>query len=87
MIFPAAFLFWLKQIEQSLFISFPVYIPETAEMGFNKPYHIGFLIIRFVVYHLKGQLAGRTVALQGALADVQHLAEVEVIQQPIAIGK
>lgn len=49
-------------------------------MFFNKPYNIGFLIIGFVVYHLKGQLAGRTVALQRALADVQHLAEVEVIQ-------
>ena len=56
-------------------------------MFFNKPYDIGFLIIGFVVYHLKGQLAGRTIALQGAFADVQHLAKVEIVQQHIAIGK
>ena len=31
-----------------------IHVPKTAEMFFNKPYNIGFLIIGFVVYHLKG---------------------------------
>lgn len=85
--FSTAFLIWLKQFEQGLFIPFLIHIPKTAEMLFNKPYNIGFLIIGFMVYHLKGQLTGRTVALQSAFTDVEHLAEIEVIQQHIAVGK
>lgn len=70
-----------------LLVSFLIHIPETAEMFFNKPYNIGFFIVGFVIDHLKGQLTGRTVALQSALADVQHLAEIEIVQQHVAIGK
>jgi len=83
--FRRLFFLWLIQTEQGLRLLILIHIAKATEMLFYKPYNIGFLIIGFVVYHLKGQLSGRTIALQGTFADVQHLAEVEVIEQTVAV--
>lgn len=43
-------------------------------------------MIKTNLYHREGQFAKRAVALQGALAHIQHSAQVGVIQQSFTIG-
>ena len=52
-------------------------------MGFNKTNYVRFLIVGLMVDHLERQFPGGTVTLQGAFADIEHLAQVVIIQQPI----
>ena len=40
-----------------------------------------------MVDHLLRQFPGGTVTLQGAFADIEHLAQVVIIQQHITVGQ
>ena len=45
------------------------------------------MIERLVIDHLVGQIPGGTIPLQRAFRDVEHLAQVVIIQQPVAVGQ
>lgn len=63
------------------------HLPECAEMFLYELQYVALLVKCFVVYHLVWQLARSAVPLQRALAHVEQIAQVVVVEHLLSLGQ